>query len=261
MSFNQSFRQWFNQLSSKSLIVAMLVTSGLITGCSGYQSRLTSTLTGNDRLSDGGKDGGSVDSPAVAWNKLEVAGEVEDGRFKGSQVLRLDKVNKELILNLPMPASPFLDNTQLTLPLRQLAGASIQLDPIEGGGSALTLHVPLASLVRGVDFAEPSKLPNGQPLPGVPDGELPSEALSLTNLTTIKATIYLGKNVVGVFVNTPINPLIALSYPIKSMDGATTWGYLHTIPASTLNVTAKDGGFFIEVQMPDEIARIIDDAL
>lgn len=246
-----------NRLHTK-WIATLLVTSVLAVGCSGYQSSLAqSALPGNGSL---GNDP-SANDPSVAWNKLEVAGEVEDGRFKGTQVLRIDKIKKELILNLPMPASPFLDNTQLTLPLQQLAGSSIQLDPIEGGGSALTLHVPLASLVRGVDFAEPTKLPNGQPLPGVPDGELPSEALSLTNLTSIKATIYLGKNVVGVFVNTPINPLIALSYPIKSFDRATTWGFLHTIPASTFDLKAKDGGFFIAVQLPDEVSRIIDDAL
>ncbi len=252
------------QRNNRALMIlsacALMMSSSLLTACSGYKSSVGSTLAdaGNGSTDT---DGSNPGSPlGGAWGKLEVAGSVGgNSEFKGSQVLKLDKVNKELVITLPLPADGYLNDTQLSLDLPKFPGTKVQLDPMEDGKAALTLHVPLASLVKGVDFGDPTKLPNGRPLPGVPDGELPSEAVRLTNLTDISATIYLGKNVVGVFVNSPLDPLADLSFPIKNQDQTKTWGYLHTLKASTFR--GSDGGFFIAVALPDDIARIIEDNL
>ena len=246
------------RLSYSHLVFPLLLSATVFSGCSGYQSSLaTNGAAGNGSLG-GGENAVTPETPAQAWGKLEVAGEVSGGRYDKTSVFRIDKEKKELILSLPMTANAYVDGTQLTLPLSKLPGASLQLDPIEGG-SALTLHVPLASLVKGVDFADPLKLPNGRPLPFVPEGELPAEALSLTNLTTMSATIYLGKNVVGIYVTLPLNPILELENQIKRADGSKVWGSLHTYPASCLK--CKDGGLFTAVQIPADLARLIEDNL
>jgi hypothetical protein len=235
-------------------LLCACMSAGGLAGCgAGFQS--TSLIDSNGSLGSSPTPDGKSPSRSE-WENLKVEGAVSDGRFEGTSALRLDKAKKELVIRLPMPANPFLDGAFVALPVPQMPGGQIDLEPLPEGGSALVLRVPLSAVLKGVNFAQPSKLPNGDPLPGVPDGELPSVAMDLTKLTDIKARIYLGPSVVGIFVNTPFNPMIYLRFPIRNADNTRTWGYLYSIPAKH---ATNDGGFFLTVALPDDIARIIDD--
>ena len=234
-----------------TLSVCSLLT--LTIGCSKYTTGVISSLT------DTANKSASATTPAEKFSQLDYSGSLSSGRYSAMQVLTLDKDKKEVVLQLPVPATGYLDHAQLSQTLTKFPGAILQLDPVSGGGSILTLHVPLAILVKDGSYANPVKLPNGKSIPGVSSGVLASTAVSLTSLTPITATVYLGLNVVGIYVTSPIDPFISLQTPILNADGTQNWGSLYTYPAST--VGGKDGGFFISVVVPASISSIIADNL
>jgi hypothetical protein len=252
-----------NMYTNASSLMAMICASASMSlvGC-GSSFQAASGATAVSSLSAGGGQTPGTNTPGVGaseWDKLSMNGQVSAGRFASVQVISIDKVTKELVLSLPMPANPYLDGAMIDVPLVQLPGAHIHLDAIAGGGSALSLRVPLASILKGVAIGNPQSLPNGDPLPAVASGQLPSAAVSLSNVAgkNINATIYLAVSTLGIYVNTPFNPLVSLSIPIKSEDKTQTWGYLTSVPAKT----GQDGGFFISIHIPDAIARVIDNNL
>jgi hypothetical protein len=241
-----------NMYTNASSLMAMICASASMSlvGC-GSSFQAASGATAVSSLSAGGGQTPGTNTPGVGaseWDKLSMNGQVSAGRFASVQVISIDKVTKELVLSLPMPANPYLDGAMIDVPLVQLPGAHIHLDAIAGGGSALSLRVPLASILKGVAIGNPQSLPNGDPLPAVASGQLPSAAVSLSNVAgkNINATIYLA-----------VSTLVSLSIPIKSEDKTQTWGYLTSVPAKT----GQDGGFFISIHIPDAIARVIDNNL
>lgn len=243
-------------VSSGVIVLAGIILSGCSSGFSpGSQSGPSQSASN----APAGNTGPVI--PADPWQGANMNGKVGGGRFGDMPVLRIDKVAKEIVVSLPMPANPYIDGIGLQVPIEQLPGARAGIEPISGGGSALVLRVPLHYLIKGVDFLPANRLPNGDPLPAIPDGELPSLAIQLNNIKNIKATVYLSVQTIAVFVNTPFDPLIYLQLPIKSELGTRTWGYLTTIPAKKAPQTPADGGFFLGIQIPDDLARIIDDNL
>lgn len=195
-----------------------------------------------------------------ALQNIDLSGILFGGLFGNLQVLTLDPVAKQLILSLPMPALSSLEGVGLQIPLSQIPGATYGIDSLPNGGTSLALHVPLSALMNGVSTLTPSALPNGDPLPQIPHGELPAMAVQL-NSSGIKATIYLAAQTLGIFVNTPFDPLISLQVPIKSADGTQIYGYLTTIPAHRAPQVPAQGGFFISVEIPNNIAQEIDSSL
>lgn len=249
-----------NQVLATLICTSMLALTGCgsFTGSSSSSSDKPATGCTSNCGSNGGNNSNGT-APGSEWGDLSMNGKIgQGGPFSGVQVISIDKTTKELVLGLPMPANPYLDGATIDFPIPELPGAHVALEPIATGGSTLVLRVPLKDLIKGVDLGDPQKLPNGDPLPAVPSGSLPEVAVQLTNLgKDIKATIYAGVNQLGVFVNTPFNPYIRMTLPIRNEDGTKTWGYFSSIPAKLNN----DGGFFISVHIPDDIARIIDDNL
>jgi hypothetical protein len=202
----------------------------------------------------GGGGGGGGTGPA----KTIYTGSINEGLFAGVQVVSLDLAKKELMLTLPMPLNGYIDGSKVDVMLKDIPGARLTLEQLPRGSSALVLRIPLTHVLKGVDFLPPSKLPNGDRLPQVPDGELPALAVQISQIKDIKATVYLGRTVVGIFINTPFDPYIGLTLPITNEDRSTTWGYFSTIPAKQ---GAADGGFFISFALPSDLARAIDDML
>ena len=236
----------------------MTVTLGL-TGCGqGFQASQSATGTNSQASSGSGSNGssGTTDSPAqVAFKNLSVDGSVSG--YEGVQVVEIDKTNMQLIVRLPspIPSVTFLDFEAFRF--KQIPGATMGVETLATGGSALVLRIPLSSLVKGVALSSPSRLPNGDPLPGIPDGELPSAAVTLSRVGSINPTIYLGPSVVAIFVNSPYSLPIGLTFPIKNAAHTRTWGYVSSIPAKGTD----KGGFFVSLALPDDVARIIDDVL
>jgi hypothetical protein len=241
-----------------SSVVLVAITLGL-TGCGqGFQAASAPTDSANNGSSSIGGPSGSGGSQD-AFKALAVDGTVSS--YPDTQVIELDKTNMMLIVRLPSPL-PVSTFTTVSAPINQIPGATVSVEPLASGGSALVLRLPLSAVVKGVAFAAPSKLPNGDPLPGVPDGELPAVAVTLSRVGSINPTIYLGPSVVGIYVNSPTAipaiPVIgSFTLPIRNAAHTRTWGYVSTVPAKT----SDKGGFFVSLALPDDIARVIDDVL
>jgi hypothetical protein len=229
-------------------VTAVAVTLGL-TGCGqGFQA--ASSISGSNSSSSLN----GTPNAQSAFQSLSVDGSVSG--YDNTQVIEIDKANMMLIVRLPSPI-PAMTFTSASVPITQIPGATMSVESLSGGGSALTLRIPLSAFIKGIAFASPSKLPNGDPLPGVPDGELPSAAVVLSKVGTINPTIYLGPSVIGIFVNSPYSLPIGLTLPIRNAAHTRTWGYVSSIPAK-----ANDkGGFFVSLALPDDIARIIDNVM
>jgi hypothetical protein len=156
-----------------------------------------------------------------------------------------------------MPPNPFLILTR-DIHLPEIPGASISMETLPDGSMALVLNLPLEKLLRGVDIPRKGTLPNGEDLPGIAGGELPSFAVSLVPPRKTKATIYLGPSIVAMFVPTEFDPVIRTpAIPIRDQSMTRTLGYFAIIPA----IGTNDGGFYISAALPSDIARIIDDIL
>ena len=253
------------QAHVKTAIVATAFVTGL-SAC-GSSFRNVASLGGptSERTSGNGGNNQTSGDGAVskeAWNNLSIEGTVTSGRWADTaqaKVLELDKTNKMIVIRLPMGANPFVDGNLLELPVKDVPGIQMTLEPMpDNAGTVLVLRIPLKVVAKGVDFLPAARLPNGDPLPAIADGELPSFAVSLTNLASIKASVYLGRSTVGIFVNTPFDPTLRLTAPIRDSANTRTWGYLSSIPAKSETV---QGGFFISLALPDDIARIIDNNL
>jgi hypothetical protein len=208
---------------------------------------------------DGGGGGGNSSQTSgqlEAWKALDVSASIAGSSFGGTRVLDIDKDTKDLILRLPMFPISGLDGASLSIPIEKIPGAKFSLEPLSRGGSALVLRIPLRAVIRGdVQLSDPQRLPNGDKIPGIASGELPSTAVEILKAKSIVASVYLSKAFVGVFVTTPFDPYVTLSYPLKS--ATRTWGTFSTIAAKS----GANGGFFISVQIPSDVARIIDDML
>jgi hypothetical protein len=201
---------------------------------------------------------GSGTNAPVTWTNLNMNGVISGGVYDQTPVISLDKVNKLLILRLPMFANPGLNDISMQFPITQLPGATFGLASLPNGSSALVLTIPLSYVMKGVSFLPQSTLPSGDPLPGIPDGELPGLAIQLNISKKVQANIYLGVATVAVFINSPVDPYFAVQLPIRTSDSTKTLGYFATVPAKK---PTYDGGFFIAAQIPGDIARIIDDVL
>ncbi|MES2962331.1 MAG: hypothetical protein V4760_00480 [Bdellovibrionota bacterium] len=223
-----------------------------LTAC-GPSFEAASNLTGGG---NGASGGGGISDPNSEFQQMKVDGTVSGGSYGENEVIGIDKTTKELIVRFPVLATPIMAG-DLDVMVPDIPGAHFVMEPTPDGGQTLALRIPLDKVLKGIEFLPPSKLPNGDPLPGVPDGELPSAAVQLTRTST-KATIYLSPSYVGVYVNSSFDPYIALTLPIRNEARTKTWGYFSTIPEKK---GIASGGFFISIKLPDDIARIIDDIL
>lgn len=214
-------------------------------------------------ISGGGNTGPGDNTPPPPDNSgsggkgATFEGEISEGIFEKTKAVDLDKETKMLKIKLPMMANPYLWGTTAELPIKEIPGAKLTVETAEDGTTSVVLHIPLAALIKGINFPPAAKLPNGDPLPGVPSGELPSLAVQLNATRKINATVYLSKQVVGIYVNTPFDPLVPFKFPIKSKDGKTI-GYFFAVPAKK-GTTPVDGGFFLTTQLPDDLSRFLDD--
>ncbi len=184
--------------------------------------------------------------------ELDIDGEVNAGPFGTFSIIELDKLNNILSFNLPLPFNPL--GTEVEGDLRNLPGAKWAIRKNSKGNWELSLLIPIELIVNGVKFAEPAKLPNGDPLPGIPGGELPKVGLDIDR-GRFEGSLFLGVEAMGIFVPTPgFNPFLKLTFPIKSKNQRKVLGYLSTVPEKR----AFDGGFFLSFRIPDGLARLID---
>ena len=241
-----------------NLIATSLALSAAMSlaACSPGFETAKSSCTGSscNASSGGGGNGGSGNQPG--WESVAVDGSINGGRFDRTKVVEIDKAAKMLVLRMPFIAGIQI-GVQIPTPIPELPGATIGIEPSTDGSSSLVLRIPLEKVLRGVDFLPKGRLPNGDALPAIPEGELPTLGLSFNNQREIKGALYLSPTVVGLFINTKFDPFIRLTLPIRDQARTRTFGYFTSIPAKP----GFDGGFFLSFALPDDLARAIDDLL
>ena len=202
--------------------------------------------------------GSPISDPAgTAFKALTIDGTVSGGSDTKTQVISIDKVNKLIVARLPLPLGSLGGIGLGSVPFDEIPGATIGIEPTASGGSALTVKIPLTTFMKGIPTLPLTRLPNGDALPAIADGELPGLALQNSKLGGLPMTVYLAPSVLAIYVESPVNPYIGLTLPIRNASRTRTWGYFSSVPAkNTFN-----GGFFMSLAMPDDIARIIGGAI
>jgi hypothetical protein len=242
-------RTWLTIFASSLAALSTACSPGFSAGTS---TSCTSTACANGSLGSG--DG--IGTPAPGWDSVSLDGSITGGRFDKAKVVEIDKVAKMLIVRLPFIAGISI-GAQIPVSIPEIPGTTVGIEPNTDGSSALVLRIPLAAVLKGVDTLPSSRLPNGSPLPAIPEGELPSVGLTYNNSGTLKGALYLSPTVVGLFVATKFDPYIQLTLPIRDAARTRTFGYFTSIPAKS----GYDGGFFVSIALPDDLARAIDDLL
>jgi len=233
-------------------LIGVALAATAVTACGPSGKKVAATLS--SQSTDGTSSGigsGNPSAPADPLAAVDVDGYVDVMGSK-HQIISLDKVNKTLIISAPLPENPL--GAVGHVDLAELPGAYIEIGPDNSGEWELRLVVPLRYF-KNVDLADPHALPNGDPLPSVPGGELPRIAAHIQN-SKGELYLYLSSTIFAVFVPTPgINPTIGLTLPIKNRKKTKILGYLSTVPEKK----PYPGGVFASFMIPLELARIIDD--
>ncbi len=247
--------------TARMLVILMTLT--LLAACGG-QGGFESVQTGSSSQgSTDGSNSGQGGAPSVPtspaapspFEKLDLNGYVGGGTYENERVLALDKTNNALLLFLPMPGT----FSSLYIDVPQVKGIQVKTVLDSQQNARVAVSIPLRLLLKDrVTSLPASKLPNGNTLPMMPSGELPSLGLGLNPKSDNKLYMYFGVNAVGLFIESPFFPAyLGLTYPLKNSAGTRTLGYFTIVPKSG----NYNGGLFLSFILPNDIARIIDDHL
>ncbi len=214
--------------------------------------------TKNDKDKDKDKD--------KNWISDALRATINSGQFKGQKVIDYNPETDELLVYMPIPLIAGLENVKIDVP--ELPGTKIEIKSIEETTTTsnqvyikrylLTLSIPMEYVLNGVDSLPPDQLPDGQTLPGWPDGEAPSAHLFLFEKEDISLHLYLNKNAIGLFLEIPSiidkNPLnLSISYPIYNEQQTKIVGHYNFIIPSK----EQKGGLFLATQIPENVATAL----
>lgn len=245
------------------LMVALFATAALA-ACGkqgGFESLPGATGNTSQGSSDGGNSGQggttapTEPAPPSAYDKMDLNGYVGGGTYENEKVLGIDKANNALLLYLPLPGA--FSNLYIDVP--QVKGVQIKTVMDSQQKARVAVSIPLRLLVKDrVTTLPATKLPNGNNLPMMPSGELPSLGLGLNPNSDNKVYLYFGVNAVGMFIESSLFPaFLGLTYPLKNAAATRTLGYFTIVPKSG----AYNGGLFLSFILPNDLAKIIDDHL
>lgn len=244
------------KIITHGLVISTLAVLLACSGKGGFDTQSLNGASDNSSSSSGtGGDGGDSAPPSTPvpndYQKLQYKGFISGGNNDGSLAIDIDKTTNALLIILPLQLNPYIGSAEGEIP--DLPGVKFMTYKDDKGASYFAVSVPLRYVLKGASFLNPARLPNGDALPQVASGELPSLAMAIPGKNKVKFHFYVGVNVVGVYISSPYDPYLALHFPIRR--GVETIGYFHTVPAKS----GFDGGFFLNTQMPDSVAAIIDD--
>ncbi len=242
------------------LMVASLSLAGLglaaCDGKNGFQSvdaALKGTTNDNDGQGDGSGDGKNAD-----WSQVDMDGYSQGLDTKGKLVVQIDKANQAIVLVLPVPSFLFMPFTDKQVDVPDLDGAYFTSYETASGDKQLAVHVPLKHLIKGGEFTDPKKLPNGDPLPYIPAGELAGFAIQFPNQPKYQVHLYIGVNVAAAFVELP-DMDVPINYvaKVKNKDKTKEIGAIGYIaPKGNF-----DGGLYLAAQIPKDMAIVIDELI
>lgn len=212
--------------------------------------------TGNEGSSNENSQGGGNNNPPAYLEPIpasvELSGFISSGQFSKLQTVDIDRIQKLLLLRLPLGPNPYILSIQGVIP--EYPDIQFSTEQDTAGLSYLTLKVPLKYVLRGVTDVNPAKLPNGDALPSIPAGELPRLAFTINTQNNVKLYVYLGVDVVGLYVESPWDPTVKISSAILNKDKTATIGWFHMLPAKS----GYQGGFFLSFILPGSLAVVLD---
>ncbi len=262
---------------SKLLILISILSLGLGAcsqkdGFEAVSSKSCGTSCGDNGkqdIDDGNSDNGGGDSSnndggsnnndlSGIYDNVNLKAKISGGLNDGDLAIDIDKENNALLLILPL-SGVLIDINESTIP--ELRGVRIFPYTDSNGNMRLAVSVPFEHILHGVKTGDPKKLPNGDPLPAIPNGELPSFALNIGKSQNIQFNLYIGVDTVAVFMTSPINLGLPLSmtFPIKSSQQVAPVGYFALIAAKQVNGQKHKEGFYMATKLPAQISRFLDD--
>lgn len=247
------------KLSSLPNAMIAVLVSGLFCACSqgGFSAAVPASSSNQSSQDTGGGSGGGT-TPTTPPNSspeldsLNMKGRISGGSYDQSLAIDLDKKKGEVLVYIPMTGLAGLEITELEVSTAK--GIKVGLARTPDGTQALAVRIPAKYILKGISTFPAGRLPNGDALPQIAGGELPTTALTLTRNGEARMHLYLGVETLGIFVETKFDPYIRLTLPIKNEAGTRTLGYFSLIPEKI----SYRGGFFISVQLPRDISRILD---
>lgn len=246
-------------------IVGTTCIIGLLAGCGSRPGfvpldNVCAECPDSSDASDSSKEGAdrtSQNLPSTpvedVYAKVNLKAQIQGGSYDQLLAVDFDVPTESLILNIPLAMNPFIAETSGQI--SQLKGVTYSTSSSKEGNKYLSIRVPIKYVMKGVSKLNPARLPNGDPLPRIPAGELPGLALKLFKDQEVSLHLYIGVEVVAVYIQTPFNPYLGLTYPIKNQAGSKVVGYFVTIPEKE----AYQGGFFLSHTLPQDVARYLDE--
>jgi hypothetical protein len=247
----------------KGLIIMTLTTTLMACG-KGFNAATESSDSNSGLGTVTDPTTGSPVSSEKAWSDVSsgVNGRVEGGSNDGSLVIQIDKARQALVLILPLP--PIFLLSVSGAPIPELPGASFEMIPQADGSNAMGIVIPLKYVIKGGQFADYGRLPNGDPIPFIPVGEAHGFAISFPQKPSYRLHLYLAVNAAAVFIETPdwklpdeFSMIPTIGFPVKNQDKTRINGYFAIVP----NRGNYSSGVYVASRIPSHLAVMIDELL
>ncbi len=234
-----------------TIVLAVLVVSGCGQGPRSANSQVNASCT---NCSNGSDTGGG--NPDASWSKLDLKGATSSGPY-AMRMIDFDPSQKTLKFIFPIPGIQWVGDAEGTIP--EMSGARFKVETDANGQLQLVLHIPLTRVLRGIDLVPSARLPNGDALPGYPDGEGPRLGVKISRTQRV-FYVFAGKSAAAVFFPIPelripgwINPVV----PILSENQRRTLGYFSVVGEKN----QSPAGVYVSAILPPDLSRAIDNLL
>jgi hypothetical protein len=250
----QSFKTRF--LHSWSQLVTLGIFALTFFSCQGgFQNQSSESIDGNEgALAQPTPPGSGSVSGILQQNKTTLDGRVDGGQYDQKLVVEVLPEQQAIALILPLPPGFYLGS----FPLPPLRG--IEIVPSQSVTQPeLKILIPIRYLIKGSELGRYDRLPNGDPLPGMPAGETRGFSLSMREQSDHRIHVYFVASAVAVFVETPrfqypeeIKPFLpALSFPVRNQS------HFALVP----DKGAYASGVFVASRLPPGLAYELDQIL
>lgn len=241
----------------KNQILSLMILALLASVGCGKQSLETEDQASKDNIQQNDpQDQEDPKDERPTWDMVSLEGRLNQGSYNKMLVVYIDQKNQSLMMTLPVPVLvPFYQ----TQSFPGLPEASLKTVTNPDGSYSLAVNVPLKVLIKNGEFVNPQRLPNGDPLPFVPDGELPGFALSIPGFTgNLKVRLYVGTGAAAVFTELPDLKIPGqFTLPVENKSKTKVIGAFGYIPKKGIFAN----GMYIATTLPEDLAKTIDDLI
>jgi len=130
------------------------------------------------------------------------------------------------------------------------------------GSSQMGVTIPLKYLLKGAALGNFTQLPNGDPIPFMPAGEMTGVEVDFPQNSKYRLHLYLAVSAAAVFIETPdwsFPPEVALlgtiGFPVKNVSKTQINGYFAIVP----NKGTFASGVYVASRLPTDVAILLDD--